>query len=268
MKKFFSILFLMFSVFALKAQVTFSPATFTAIDQVTITVDVTGNRDGAMEGQTDAYIWIFSNPSIPDNSPDITKFPKKDGSVNGTWGNSSETAKMTHIGGNKFQFTFKATEMFGLTPSQLKDFGFLVKTKTGSKQTNDFKPFTFEPLIFVPTKFRIFPAKVSQDDVVTVVFDKSLATTINEQRMTPTTATIVVLDEDGNPFGSPLTLAVRSMENNLWGATFIPTRSFPLPASKKLTKFRYTFNGTVLDTNGSPTTVSSMEAEASFSDLK
>lgn len=266
MKKFFSILFLTFSVFTLKAQVTFSPATFTAVDQVTITVDVTGSKGGAMEGQTDAYIWIFSNPSIPDNSPDLPRFPKKDGIVNGAWGNSSEAAKMTHIGGNKFQFTFKPTEMFGLTPAQLKDFGFLVKTKTGSKQTDDYKPHSIEPLIFVPTKLRVFPAKVSQSDVVTVVFDKALATTINEQRMTPTAVAVTVVDEDGKE--TPLSLAVRQMENNLWGASFIPTRSVPVPAGKKLVKFRYKFNGSVLDTNGSSMTVSSTEAEVPFSDLK
>lgn len=262
MKKFLSIIFLTFSAFALKAQVTFSPATFTAIDPVTLTVDVTGTP---MAGETEAYIWIFANPSVPDNT---AGFPKPDGKVNGAWGNSADAAKLTNVGGNKWKFSFTATELFGITPAQLKDFGFLVKTKTGSKQTPDYKPYAFEPLIFTPTKFRVFPAKVSQDDVVTIVFDKSLATTTNEQRMAPTTVTVTVIDDANAPVGTPLTLTVRAMENNLWGASFIPTRSYTLPAGKKLIKFRYTFNGTVLDTNGTRITVSSTEAEVPFSDLK
>lgn len=261
MKKFLSILFFTFSAFALKAQVTFSPATFTAIDPVTLTVDVSGTP---MAGETEAYIWIFSNPSASGNAA----LPNKDGSVNGGWGNSSDAAKLTNVGGNKWKFTFTATELFGLTPAQLKDFGFLLKSKTGSKQTPDYKPYAFDPLIFTATKFRVFPAKVGQDDVVTVVFDKTLATTTNEQRMTPTTVTVTVIDDANNPVGTPLTLTVKSMENSLWGASFIPTRSYTLPAGRKLVKFRYTFNGTVLNTDGSRITVSSMEAEVPFSDLK
>jgi hypothetical protein len=79
---------------------------------------------------------------------------------------------------------------------------------------------------------------------------------------------VIVIDDTNTPFGSPITLNVRSMENGLWGATFIPSRSYTLPSGKKLVKFKYTFNGTVLGTTGSPMTVSSEEAEVSFSDLK
>lgn len=263
MKKLLSILTLTFFAFAAKAQVTFSPASFTAIDPVTLTVDVTGT---AMAGESEAYIWIFSNPSVSGS----TTFPNRDGSVNGSWGNSSDAAKLTNVGGNKWRFSFTGTELFGLTPAQLKDFGFLLKTKTGSKQTPDYKPFAFDPLIFTPTMLRVFPAKVGQDDVVTVVFDKSLATTLNDTRMTPAKAVITLegVNASGTSFSATYEVTVRQMSTNMWGASFIPTRLHPLTAGQMLVKFKYKFDGTVLDTNGAPITVSGTSAEVNFSDLK
>jgi hypothetical protein len=261
MKKLLLFIFVAFSAFVSKAQVTFSPATFTAIDPVTITIDVTGTP---MAGESEAYIWIFSNPSASGNPA----LPNRDGSVNGSWGNSSEAAKLVSAGPNRWRFTFTGTDLFNLTPAQLKDFGFLLKNKTGSKQTPDYKPFAFDPLIFTPSKLRVFPAKVSPSDVVTVVFDKTRAETTEEIRMTPTSVTFTVFDENNVVFGTPITVPVRAMENNLWGASFIPTRSYTVPAGKRLTKFRYKFNGTVRDVSGGNMTVSGTEGELQFSDLK
>jgi hypothetical protein len=241
--------------------VTFSPSTFTAIDPVTITVDVTGTP---MAGESEAYIWIFSNPSISGNAA----FPNKDGSVNGSWGNSSDAAKLTSLGANRWRFTFTGTDLFGLTPAQLKDFGFLLKNKTGTKQTPDYKPFAFDPLIFTPTKLRVFPSKVSPSDVITVVFDKAMAETTEEVRMTTASVTFSVYNENNVMVGTPITVPVRSMQNNLWGASFIPTRSFTVPTGMRLNKFRYRFNGTVKDVNGNDVIVSGTEAEVLFSDLK
>ncbi|RYE22057.1 MAG: hypothetical protein EOP51_14115, partial [Sphingobacteriales bacterium] len=184
MKQLLYFLLMLIPAFGANAQnPSLSPSAFTAEDEVTITIDVTGT---GMAGVADAYIWIFSNPDLGGGA---------DGVVNGQWGNSSEAAKMTPAGPNKFTFKFIGTTMFGQTPAQLKSFGFLLKKKDGSAQTPDYKPFFFDPLIFVPSMTRIFPAKVDKDDVVTVNFDnRYAAANSNDQRMTPTTATIVVYD--------------------------------------------------------------------------
>lgn len=252
-----------FALLKVTAQVTFSPASFTAIDPVTVTVDVTGTP---MAGESEAYLWIFSNSSSSGNAA----LPNKDGVVNGAWGNSSDAAKLTSAGTNKWRFNLTGTEMFGLTPAQLKDFGFLIKTKTGSKQTPDYKSFAFEPLIFVPSLFRVFPAKVGVDDVITVNMDKSLSDDLVTQRMTPTSVT-VTFHNDASPSAMVGTLNNVPVRNNngIWMATFIPTQAtINLPANTKLKSFKYKFNGTMLDTNGRPTTVSAREVEVSFSDLK
>lgn len=239
---------------AASAQVTFSPAIFTAEDEVTLTVDVSGTP---MAGQSEAYIWIFSNVAGGG----------RDGVVNGAWGNSGDGAKMTAAGPNKWSFKFIGTTLFNQTPGELKDFGFLVKARDGSKQTPDYKPFKFDPLIFTPTTFRVFPSKVGQEDAVTVNFDQSLATAVNEQRMTPTSVTIVVYSNN-SAFGSPLTLPVRKLPGDIWAATFVPTLSFNIPAGTRLNKFTFKFNGTVLGQTGASTNVSSSETEVPFIELK
>ena len=239
------------------AQVTFSPGTFTADDQVTLTVDVSGTP---LAGQADAYIWIWANPGGVGPAPN--------GTVNGDWGNSSAAAKMTAAGTNKWSFTFTGTTLFGLTPGDLHDFGFLVKAKDGSKQTADFKPFKFDPLTFTPNKLRVFPSKVGKDDVVTVFFEQALGTTLEEQRMKPLAATIFMYDETNAAVGSPLTINARKVADNIWAVSFIPSDSFTPAGGHKLARFTYHFSGTVLGTTGSPQTATTADASVDFTEMK
>lgn len=256
MKQLLYILFFTLSGLGAFAQPTFSPSSFTAEDEITITVDVTGT---GMAGATDAYIWIFSNPDLGGGT---------DGITNGSWTNSSDGAKMTPAGTNKFTFKFIGTTMFGQTPAQLKSFGFLLKKKDGSAQTPDYKPFFFDPLIFVPTMTRIFPSKVDKDDVITINFDNRYATTPNDQRMAPKTVSIIMYDDLGATVGAPLTLNLKKSEATIWSASFIPELSFIAAAGKKLGKFKYKINGTILDVNGAESTVSTAEFEVVFTRMK
>jgi len=256
MKKIFCVVFLAVAGFIAQSQPTFSPATFSAEDQVTMTIDVTGTP---MAGVTDAYIWIFSNPDIGGGN---------DGLTNGTWTSSSDAAKVQSAGANKFKFTFTGTTLFGRPPAELKSFGFLLKKKDGSAQTPDYKPFFFDPLVFIPTMLRIFPSKVGATDIVTVNFDRSLGVTTNEQRMTPVSVTITAFDEAGTQVGTPLTVNTRVFASNIWAASFNPSASFSPVAGHVLKKFKYKFNGTVLDPNGAPANVSSSETEVTFTTMK
>jgi hypothetical protein len=240
------------------SQVTFSPTIYTAEDQVTLTVDVTGTP---MAGQAEAFIWIFSNPTNGTG-------PQNNGTVNGAWGSSSDQAKLTAAGTNRWSFTFTGTTLFGLTPGELKEFGFLLKSRNGSLQTPDYKPYKFDPLVFTATMLRVFPAKVGQDDAITVNFDQNLAASVNEQRMTPTTVTVTVFDQNSAQFGMPITLNVRSLGNKMFSAVFIPTRSYTLTTGTRLTRFRYRFNGTVPSASGGTTNVSSSEGETPLVEMK
>lgn len=236
----------------------FSPASFTALDQVTLTIDVTGTP---MAGLSEAYIWIWANPGGVGPAPN--------GIVNGKWDVPDPAGKMTLVGTNKWSFTFTGTTMFGLAPADLHDFGFLVRSKNGGSQTQDYKPFKFDPLVFTPTKLRIFPAKVDTNDVVMLNFDRSLGATVNEQRMTPVSATVSAFDETGTQIGNPLTVTItQNTGTTIWKGFFIPNVSFRPAAGHFLQKFHYKFNGTVLDTGGNPAQISTDEAEVFFISMK
>ena len=248
MKKLLYLILFVGAGLAVKAQnPVFSPSSFTAEDQVTLTFDVTGT---GMAGASEAYIWLWGNAG--------------DSPLNSSWTNSPAAAKMTAAGTNKWSFTFTATVLWGLPPAALQNFRFLVKKKDGSAQSPDQGPFNFDPLVFVPSMLRVFPTKVGSDDVVTVNYDKTYGVTANEQRMTPTSAVITMVDDLGNNVGSPLTLTVTKTGETIWSASYIPSTSFTPAAGRKLFKFRYKFNGTVLDPSGATITVTSSETEVTF----
>lgn len=258
MKQLIYFLLLLAPAFSAQAQnPSFSPSAFTAEDEVTLTIDVTGT---GVAGLTDVYLWIFSNPDLGGGA---------DGVTNGQWGNSADAAKLTPAGPNKFTYKFIGTTMFGQTPAQLKSFGFLLKKKDGSAQTSDYKPFFFDPLIFVPSMTRIFPAKVDRDDVVTVNFDsRYTAANSSDQRMKPTTATITMYDDLNTAVGAPLTIPLRGTDPTIWSASFIPDVAFTPATGRTLTKFTFRFNGTILDVNGATSTVSTGNSEATFTKMK
>lgn len=221
-----------------QGKVTFSPASFTAEDEVTITLDITGTP---LVGQTAIYIWAFSNDGVGGG---------KNGVVNGEWGASSEAAKMTMVSANIFQFKFIGTALFGQSPAELINFGFLAKTKDGGKQSQDYKPFKFDPLVFTPSQFRVFPAKFDSTDMATVYFHQDLATDINLQRMYDVKVNLTFYDDAGNPVGSKSAIVAKKESGILYSYSFMPERVITIPAGTKLSKFTYQFIGSVKDANG------------------
>jgi hypothetical protein len=115
---------------------------------------------------------------------------------------------------------------------------------------------------------RIFPAKVDASDVVTMYYERSLATTTDGQRMTPVNVVVTALDESNNQIGNPVTVPVKLAATGIWGGSIIPGDSFTPTAGHKLTSFKYKFNGTMPDTNGNPTSVSSAEVTVAFTAMK
>lgn len=238
MKKLILSIIFTFSVAFAFGQVTLSPATFTAEDEVTITLDVTNT---GMAGQNDVYIWIFSNDGVGGG---------KDGLTNGQWGNSSDAAKMTKIAPNIFTFKFTGTTLFGQSPAELINFGFLGKSKDGTKQTQDFKPYKFDPLVFTPSQFRVFPAKMDYSDMTTVYFHQDLATDQNLQRMFDVKVTLTFYSDAGAVVATRTALVATKQSATLYAYSFIPERLITLTAGTKLGKFSYQFTGSVKDASG------------------
>lgn len=229
----------------------FSPSSFTAEDQVTITYDVTGT---GMAGATEAFIWLWGNAG--------------DSPLNTSWTNSPEAARMTAAGTNKWRFTFIGTVLYGLPPAALVNFRFLVKKRDGSAQSPDQGPFFFDPLVFTPTMLRVFPAKVGSDDVVTLNFDRTYGVTPNEQRMTPMKVGVTMYDDLNNQVGSLLEIPVTKTGDTRWSGSFIPSASFTPAAGRKLFKFMYEFQGTILDPGGAPILVPTSAAQVTFTTMQ
>jgi hypothetical protein len=231
-----------------KAQVvTISPATFTAEDEVTIRIDLTGTPVAA---SPQPYIWIWCETNSGGGN---------DGITNGTWGNSSDAAKWTRVGatGNVWEFKFIGTVMFNRTPGELKQFGFLAKCKDGSCQTPDQKWFKFDPLTFIEGEFRGFPAKAAQNDVVTVYHKKSLSGDVNVQRMTETSVSVTLFDQNNSPIQTVNNIPVRTEAGGLVAASFVPENLVTLPPGVTLKKIEYKFKGTGLNTSGAVVPVES-----------
>lgn len=234
------------------AQVTFSPATFTAEDEVTITLDISGT---GMAGQSDVYLWMFSNDGVGGG---------KDALTNGQWGSSSESAKMTKVSANIFTFKFTATILFGQSPAELINFGFLGKSKDGTKQTADFKPYKFDPLVFTPNQFRVFPSKLDQADMATVYFHQNLATDQNLQRMFDIKVTISFYNETGAVVATRNALVATKESATVFSYSFIPDRLITLAAGTKLAKFSYQFTGSVKDATGANVTTTGPVTEVAY----
>ena len=183
MKKIQQLLFMFFALCTFNNAIgqgtaVITPGSFTAEDQITIRINVTGT---SLAGVSPVYIWNWSNLGGLN--------------TNGDWGNSNENRKMTNIGTNLWEYTFTPSDFYAVNPSELKWLGFLAKAKNGSNgQTGDFAPNAVEPLIFVPTVNRVFPARISVNDVTSVFIDQNLAQDLTQQRMTPVSVEIKLYD--------------------------------------------------------------------------
>ncbi|NML20209.1 hypothetical protein HHL16_04960 [Pseudoflavitalea sp. G-6-1-2] len=259
MRKIFILMVSMLGATWLQAQtITFNPEAFTAEDEVIVTVDATGTP---MAGKPEAYIWIWANKDAAGG--------QIDGLTNGSdFKNSKAEAKMTNKGGNIWEYKFTGTVMFGVDPGRLVHLQLLIKTKDGGAQTPDSKKFNFDPIVFVPSPFRVFPDKVGEDDVVTVNFHQALAPTTAEQRMTPQTVTVKLFDKDNVQIGDVKTWNVKSDGNGAFSYSFIPSITWTIPAGKKAGKFSYRFDGIGKDVTGNTVTVTGTTTEKTIDALK
>jgi hypothetical protein len=160
-KKLFVWVIAMVATLAVQAQsFTVTPANATAEDQITITIDVTGFA--TFNGVTPLYLWAWSNLG---DAP------------NGTWNSSNESAKMTQDPNNPNIWSFKMipAQYYGKPAGGFTFIGFLVKGKdgTGDIKTGD-QTKQLDPIAFNDAAVRRFPSKFTEDDILTVFYDKTL----------------------------------------------------------------------------------------------
>ncbi len=219
-------------------------------ENVTFTFDVTGTD---VEGLTDVYIWAWS----PQLNPSEILLVYDQGSP--SWGSISSNAKLSPVDGqsNIFEIVLPLTvtrggvevtfnnvaELFGVadTPGKIKEFGFLLRSQDGSKQTpGDLESkVTLVPLEFGESYFRVFPAKVSNKDVVSTYVNLNLIDELDEEdykllACVSFTADISLKDASGEDIlvlEGVSTVSERDME---YAVTFIPARLGEFPDGKSI----------------------------------
>ena len=109
-----------------------SPSTFDETESITITFTVNENSFGvASTHSLYLWAWSFDTSNVSANSP-----------TNGTWSASNSANKLTHVGGTATAATYTYTmntvkSFYGNRANPLSRIGFLVKTETGSLQSQD-----------------------------------------------------------------------------------------------------------------------------------
>lgn len=243
---------------AMAQTVTVIPSAFKARDTITIEVDVTGTDVAGIEP---LYIWAFLDaPMNPNPQPSPNGVP----GGNGSWTSSNEALKMEKVGPNKWQFGMRPTRFFAELPANIVEIGFLIKAKDGSgtpeKKTKNLsvKP---DPSVFVETENRVFPPKADVQDVVTINYNQTKATTVNAGRMQVSTVEIAAYDENGTQIGETKTgLSVRQTDVRVYSHSFIPNVMFS-PGAVRIASIRYRFGGLL---PGTTDTVFSEWAEYQF----
>lgn len=235
------------------AVVTTIPANFTAVDQVKIIVDV--SNVGNLKNKEPMYVWTW-HPNDP--APG-----------NGDWGSSSEGRVMVKEGPNKWSWTIKPAEFYGVVPAAITQIKFLVKAKDGN---GDIKSSDIElnvtPLIFIPTAFRTFPSVAGQNEIMKVYLDQTLVSTdLTTQRMTPVSAD-VFLYSNTNALVGIVNKPLQSLGNKLFSFAVFPRGDFSIPAGTIINKMIVIYKGTMLDANGASVTANSQPFEKLFDDLK
>ena len=291
MKKLIIFITAIFGTLGLHAQqaptFTVTPSEIDALtENVTIVFNVTGS---AVEGLTDVYIWAWC-PQL--SSPSEILLDYDQGSAN--WGSISENAKLTPVDGspNKFklelpmtvdragvEYTFNnVAELFGVgdTPGKIKEFGFLLRSQDGSKQTPGdlITKVTLLPLEFEAAYFRTFPSKVSRNDVVSVYLDLSMMDSGEDEKLLVAeniTATVVLLDAQDTEIAKAEDQPATITPEQEYKFTFLPERlgdpSETIDLSN-VSKCNVFFSGDVNTLDGSSETVKTKTFEFEFQDYE
>lgn len=287
MKKIAILIFILSGILRAGAQnavptFTVSPSEIDALtENVTITFDVTGS---AVDGLTEVYIWSWS----PQLNPSEMLLCYEGTSA--SWGSISPNAKLTPVPGQpkKFKLSLPMTvkrggvnvtfnniaEVFGVgdQPGKIKEFGFLLRSQDGSKQTpgDMATKVSLMPLEFEASYFRTFPAKVSSSDVVTAYLNLSLIESGEDQKLAIAgnfKAEVSLFSTAGQKLLTTSALPTSYTSQGEYSCTFLPAMLGTLPTGISISsvgKCQIVFSGEVLSQGGAVTVVKSKTFEIPF----
>lgn len=250
MKNILKILLLALLPLAANAQtVTTSPAVFTAEDEVTITVNVTGTR---LEGYSgDVWMWSWLAEGCTTNCDAPTN-------IDPAGGENTDAAKMTRDAEDPdvYSITLVPVDFFGKAPSEIGAIGIKLKSRSwtdGIESDNDIV-IAVQPLIYIPSEYRTFPVKFTDEDVVTLFFDQNLTSSSGMKSVTEVYAYLFISGQnaDGTDFqdvprtqwsdvGSSPELKLTDRGDGIHSLSLIPEVFFDVTEGATITKISCIF---------------------------
>ena len=287
MIKIFVIFLIILGSLGLKAQnsaptFTVTPSEIDALtENVTIVFDVTGS---AVQGLTDVYIWAWA----PGLNPSEILLVYDQGSP--SWGSISPNAKLDPVPGEPSKFTLtlpktvtragaevtfhNVAELFGVgdTPGKIKEFGFLLRSQDGSKQTpgDMATSISLLPLEFEFSYFRTFPSQVSVKDVVTAYLNLAQIESGEDVRLqiaNHITATISLLNKNNVVVASAKDLATTFTSEKEYACTILPQMLGTFSEGMSIddvVKCKVVFSGEVYNQDGSAEVINTKAFEFEF----
>jgi len=219
---------------------TTNPPEFTAEDEVTLIVDLKACSASWTTG--DVYLWMWSPDPV--GLPDMFEGAS---AGNGDWSNSNSALKMTKQDDGTYTFTFTPVILYKKSPAEITSFNFLVKAKDGSgdNKTPD-QTCAVKPLIFVDYEGRIFPDKVSINDVITLYLNQEIASKPEVKYFNgDLVLKITAYDEADLALGATKSVQTSKETGDFfdtYSVTFMPAMVFTdITDLKKVKKIIYTF---------------------------
>lgn len=234
--KYIYLLILSMMAFGAVAQPTFStsPSSFTAEDEVVLTVDVTGTTLDGYSGDVWMWSWVAEGCSTACDAPS---------NIDPAGSKETEDAKMTRDESNPnvYTITFTPVDFFAKSASELKKIGFKLKSESwdDGKDSGSDAILSVEPLTFTPTVDRRFPTKATSEDVITLYLDQSLADEPDlKYQLGQFEVQINALDSEGNILATITKDAINESEG-LHFVRVLPV--FDFSTTSEITALTYTF---------------------------
>ena len=198
-----------------------SPASFTAVDEFTLTVNVTGT---SLEGHSgDVWIWSWISKGCSSNCDAPTNLDPA--------GPDASNALMTRddVNPNVYRITMVAADFFEKPPSELQQIGFKLKSASwgDGKQSDNDAFLDIDPLEFTASVNRSFPSKPRADDVITLYFDQDLETNLDvKYHVGKFKILVTAYDAEGNQVGEVLNKATKAESETSHVISFHPEFEF------------------------------------------
>lgn len=212
---------------------TINPPSFTAEDEITITFNLAGTPLDNYSGDLYLWAWIAEGCSASCDAPT---------NVNpGSEAIAGARVTRDEVNPDIARITLVPSQFYGKSPSVIKKMGFLVKgTDWATGQTAD-AVVAVDPLVFTPKVNRIFPTKVTKDDVVTLYLDQAAATNPDLKYQTGEfTVSVTAYNAEGDAVGNPIEdQAMVNAGNGLHYLRILPTYTFETSDIASI-KYRFT----------------------------